>query len=83
MQQVWDAIGTIESMKVSIAVHYHGRFRERSMKENRSAEDISRKGAKSPRDAKKLTTKTQSTQRKKEERFVLFAIAFVLFVPSW
>jgi hypothetical protein len=29
--QICDAIGTMESTKVSVAVHYHARFRERSM----------------------------------------------------
>jgi hypothetical protein len=52
MQQVCNAIRTIEWMEVSVTVHYHARFRERSMREDGNLEEVSRKGAMAQRDAK-------------------------------
>lgn len=83
MQQLCNAIRTIESMEVRVAVHYHARFRERSMKEDRSREDVSRKGAKPQREEKKINHEEhEGPQRrgKNDRRFLLSHCAICVSV---
>jgi len=51
---------------VSVAIHYHARLRERSIREDTNFEDVSRKGAMPQREAKELTTKKMKDTKKKE-----------------
>ena len=46
---ICDSIRVIESARVRVVVHYHTRFRERSIRWDGKYEEVSRKGAKSQR----------------------------------
>src|SRR5213075_722762 len=66
MQHFCGALLTMKRANAIGVVHYHARFRERSMRYDGNHEEVSRKGAKAQSRSNRLTTKYTKYTKKKE-----------------